>query len=791
MIKTTGILGLVLCIGMLFTGQLFANNDPTREGFRLFQQAEYFDAGDKTFKVEEIIRKSDQLPFKPVESSNLNIGFTTSHYWVRFSLVNNDSVPHQYFLETARPITDTVILYQVSNQRVLKMQQSGDRMPFNDRAIAHRASLFSINLPAHSNHDFYLHLTSDGEVIALPLRLFRPEEMIVSTYREQWVYGFFYGVLALAAIVYLFFFTSLSDYSFLYYGFYVIFIGMLQLSLDGYIYQYIMPGGGFLSGRMVMISAMISVFFLGRYAETFLRIGTHLPWLRYVYLTLYILTGLLLLGALVSDKILEMSYPLVNQIGLVLLLTIIFSVVRLQVKKVSVDPFFSIGISFLVLGFVVFILNNLGIIPNTFITANSTKFGSGLEVIFLSLSMTNRIRKLRTDKEKSQAMALRKSEELNELKSNFMSNMSHELRTPLNAILGIAESMSKNDQLPPLVKSNFEVIRYSSNSLLSSVNDIFDFERIEKGELVLNKSRFRLLDPIVEISENWRALAQDKGLFYQVNIDENLPEYCEGDPDRLRQILNNIIGNAVKFTPRGNVVLRASQVKGNNADFRLKISVADTGVGISQNKLETIFESFSQQQMSDKRQFGGLGLGLSIVRKLIDLHGGKIDINSEEGFGTEVLVELPLTEVARKLETDHKFNTEDKDLQGAEILVVEDNALNQLIMRKVLSSWSQTRFSIVDDGAQALEALRSQSFDIILMDLQMPVMDGYEATQAIRTNPEFAALANIPIIAVTADTLDETRRRVFALGFDDYLTKPVKADDLYDKIAAQLSRKAG
>ncbi|MDZ7847024.1 MAG: ATP-binding protein [Owenweeksia sp.] len=273
-------------------------------------------------------------------------------------------------------------------------------------------------------------------------------------------------------------------------------------------------------------------------------------------------------------------------------------------------------------------------------------------------------------------------------------------------------------------------------------------------------------------------------------MDQSIPDYCYGDADRLRQITNNILGNAVKFTPKGNIKM-AVQAR-HNIDGRLNLilKISDTGVGISDHKMSSIFESFNQQQMNDKRQFGGLGLGLSIVKKLVELHHGDINIESTPEVGTTVQVSLSYEKVPVEKQPTHDYSLEEKDLRGARVLVVEDNAINQLIMRKLLSSWHNTEFSIVENGQEALNILEKEVFDIILMDLQMPIMDGYEATHAIRAGQPSAEVKNIPIIAVTADTMEETKEKVFGIGINDYLSKPVKAETLFEKIALLLSRKA-
>lgn len=751
----------------------------------LYRLAEMVNLGKVSLSFEELLHKEDSLKFTPLQSSNQNIGFTSDNYWVRFSLLNSTQGPLLYYLKTARPITDKVDLYYRDLNGDVRRMQSGDQIPFNSRAFPHRASIFRLRLEPGKTYHMYLNLSSDGEVINLPLDLYSPDAFIQTVYRQQLFYGLFYGLIFLAAIIYLFFFIGLREKSFLNYGMYVLSIALLQLSLDGFIFQYLLPQGGWFNSRLVIFSALVSIFFLGRYSETFLNIRPHFKWLPRLFTAIYITVALMVLGIIISPKILELSYPLANQIGLVLLICIIASIISMRLKGLAVDPFFSIGIGFLILGLVIFILNNLGLIPNNFLTKNGSKIGSGLEVIFLSLSMTNRIRRLKMEQEKSQTIALRKSQEMNDLKNHFMSTMSHELRTPLNAIMGIADEMMKKRGLDDMVRSNFEVVKYASVSLLSSVNDILDFSKIEEGTLKLDLDIFNPLITLEQISANWEIQASEKGLFYVFEADDTIPVSIKGDEARLRQIANNILGNAIKFTSQGNITFSVSAVL-EKENCRLILRTKDTGIGIPSEKMDTIFESFNQESMDDKRNFGGLGLGLSIVKKLVDLQQGTIHLKSDVGTGTECLVEIPYAFEQPESPPTHSFDSEEKDLQGAHILVVEDNALNQLIMRKILSGWKNTSFSIVENGQEALETLSKNHFDIILMDLQMPIMDGYEATRQIRAgyHPRYK---DLPIIAVTADVTYETKEKVFALGINDYLTKPFQGEILFKKVALLLS----
>ncbi|MFZ6663086.1 7TM diverse intracellular signaling domain-containing protein [Peijinzhouia sedimentorum] len=770
------------------SAQFIVQSDNQVEKQSLHEFATIADVGLVELSLEDFLARKNEFQFSKLTGANTNVGFTKNYYWLDFAIKNETAQKQYYILETARPITDLVDLYLVDGNGKISIQKSGDNMPFDNRSVEHRKSIFEVEIEPGETLQAYLHLGSDGEVINLPLILYSNLEFLKTTYLDQLVFGFFYGILALAAITYLFFFFALREKSFLYYSLYVISIGLMQFALDGYFYQYLTPDGGWLSLRAVILFAGISTFFLGRYSQLFLNIKQHSPFFQKTYYGFFVFVGLAIFGTLFIPAFLEFSYPVANALGLILLGIIIGAIVNLRLKKVKVDGFFITGIAFLVLGFVIFILNNFSVIENSFWTENSPKFGTGLEIIFLSLSMGNRIRQLRSEKEEMQALALQKAEEMNEHKSYFLSNMSHELRTPLNAIMSMAAELSreaKDDE----TRRNADVIKYASIGLLSSVNDILDFSQIEKGQLNLDIIQFEPRKMLKVIEKNAQQQAKEKGLEFIFTIDDELPNELLGDPLRLAQIINNVLNNAIKFTLEGFVHFDL-QVRKNAGGTKatVEINISDSGVGIPESKIETIFNLFTQERIDDKRKFGGVGLGLSIVKSLVDLHGGKIEITSKQHVGTQCKIlldyEIPLHET--KLETTTYLQKDFKELGNISILVVEDNPINQMVIKIIAKNWEDCEVQFANNGEEGLTLLAQNDFDIVLMDLQMPVMDGYETTLSIRNGSVGKHKIHIPIIAVTADVMETTRQRVFTIGMDDYMSKPVDAEELRSKIMKLL-----
>ncbi|WP_179009342.1 hybrid sensor histidine kinase/response regulator [Winogradskyella forsetii] len=773
----------ILLLTCLLASTLYAQKsafDPESSTGQLFEYSEYVHVDKTDYTIEEVLNNKE-LSYKKLESANHDFGFTSDNYWIRFRLKNTSDSETSYYLKTGRPITDVINLYEIKPE--IRTFKNGDQNAFSERDVEHREIIFKIDLPAQAEQLFYMKMTSDGEAINLPLTLYDESSFFIDNYKQQLFLGLFYGVLLLAGFIYLFFYSSLKNRTFLYYGIYVFSIALMQAALDGFIYQYLFPNGGFFNSRMVLITAISSNFFLLKYCEHFLNVKFNLPNFKKAYNAIYASLAIVFLMLFISPKTFELAYPISNINGLFSLMLILATVFTMWYKRISVDIYFSLGILFLVIGLLGFVMNNLGLLQSNFYTLNSSKFGSGIEVVLLSLSMTNLIKKLRQDNEKSQALALKKSEEISELKTYFMSNISHELRTPINAIMGMAESALSDTNNDKENIEKYQIIKNASMSLLSNVNDVLDFERIEKNELHLKEEEFNPVSILKDISNNWKFEAQKKELNYSFEMDSEIPLKVCGDADRFAQIINNVLANAVKFTNEGHIFLKLKCLTKPNSITRFYFQISDTGVGMDEESKNHIFDSFNQMRLNNKRQFGGIGLGLTISKHLISLFNGTLQVESVAGEGTDVFIEIPLVRIASESveeDTSKVLKTIDTKLN---ILIVEDNKLNQMVMKKLLSSFPDASFTVAENGKEAITALKNDVYNLILMDLQMPIMDGYEATAIIRSGDLGKLITSIPIIAVTADATEATKKRTLALGMNDYMTKPVKKDLLFEKIS--------
>jgi PAS domain S-box-containing protein len=369
-------------------------------------------------------------------------------------------------------------------------------------------------------------------------------------------------------------------------------------------------------------------------------------------------------------------------------------------------------------------------------------------------------------------------------KEQFLANISHEIRTPINGIAGIAGLLSKN-QNPEEREMYLNAIRHSSENLKVIINDILDLAAIDSGKLKFEKIAFNLKDLLPSLISTFTYQAREKNLTLHYAIDESLNKILLGDPVRLNQVLINLISNAVKFTHTGTIHVACELEKLQKGICHVCITVKDTGVGIPAEKLNTIFESFSQADESVTRRYGGSGLGLTIARQLVELQNGRIEVQSREHIGSTFTVRIPYSVGSTKVskQASHIASHTDSTTQNVRVLLVEDNDINRLYAKSILQTW-KCNTDIAENGLIAIEKLKSNSYDVILMDVQMPVMDGYEATKAIRMMPVPAG--RTPIVALTANATKIDVEKCLAAGMNDYLSKPFTPEDLYEMLFEKL-----
>lgn len=379
-----------------------------------------------------------------------------------------------------------------------------------------------------------------------------------------------------------------------------------------------------------------------------------------------------------------------------------------------------------------------------------------------------------------QAIDLKKAREDAEValkaRSDFLSVMTHEIRTPLNAVIGMANQLLEENPRPDQLE-NLRTLRFSGENLLMLINDILDYSKLESAKIQLESKPVNLKELLGNIRKTFEPLARQQKISLLLHVDPKIPEAILGDATRISQVLFNLVGNALKFTPVGSVTLRVLRVSMQGKNARLRFEITDTGVGIPADKLSAIFEDFVQVRSSVSRTSAGTGLGLSICRKILQLHHSDIEVQSRLGEGSTFAFEMTAETTQAVVPAAVVFTS----LRGMRVLLVEDNEINIKITTRYLKKW-EVSFDVARNGVEALSYTAKNPYDLILMDLQMPEKDGYEATQEIR-----AASGNVnqqvPIIALSASLFDDVRKKALEVGLSSFLDKPFREQELHRILA--------
>lgn len=426
-----------------------------------------------------------------------------------------------------------------------------------------------------------------------------------------------------------------------------------------------------------------------------------------------------------------------------------------------------------------------GAIRNCLVTSNVVVTAESTEYHGIIRDITDRMQaeQLRKDKEIAERSA--------KLKEQFLANVSHEMRTPMNAIIGMSHLLQKED-LSEDHRNYVNLIKQSSEHLLGIINDILDIAKSQFDEIEFEEVEFNLMDIIKKLDNMWKVQANQKQLGFEVKVGQNIPKIIVGDHLRLNQILINLTSNAVKFTEKGNISLTLYKTNETDEDVTLRFEVSDTGIGMTEDQLEIIFEPFTRVAKSKDKLYEGTGLGLSIIKRFVELQGGKIDVKSVVGKGSVFGFELTFKKSATVPVVAATKVLEDMVIpegQHVKILIVEDNTINQIVARKTITKqWPSVHVEVAGDGKIAITKFNENDYDIILMDIQMPVMNGEEATKYIRTQFD-EPKRSTPIIAMTAHVHVKEDQKFMEYGMDDCVLKPFKPEELFEIVLKHLPKK--
>ncbi|WP_001238011.1 hybrid sensor histidine kinase/response regulator [Leptospira interrogans] len=755
----------------------------------------YFSSdSDENFR-ERIFAKDSSLSFQNIPAEVFSLGFTSNTAWFYIPLKNDTKKDYRGEFEIFNPYLEEVdIFYRYGSKDSIH------------EILAGTSRVYEKSFPALN---FYLRPGEEIQIVCkiksgtpmrIPIVLESEENFNFTKLFRAILFGLTLGFgIAMGLYnfsLYMFFRTR----SYLYYFIMILFSTIYLTSWDGLISPLFKPNYGRYYLPFILVLFYTSALFLFLFSMEFLYPEKKERYVK-IIIFLYVVVNLLLIP-------LSIFYPThLNRISYYLglvnnLIIVYFCIVRIRGGFKSAKNFLIIHLVFPVAG----ILTNLstfGAISIDYLSLHLLKLAFISQSVLFSVMLVQRIKELefrlkdglqseihknivllkkeiqqRRETEWELIQAKEVAEKASKVKSNFLANMSHEIRTPMNGVLGMVQLLGTT-KLNDEQKEYVEVLSVSAKSLLQIINDILDFSKIEAGKVILEREVFSIRSVLDEIHDLLYPLAKQKEINFRLEGKLEIQEYVYGDPLRLRQILWNLAGNGIKFTSRGEVVLKVTQKNISKSSVSIEFTVMDSGIGIPLEKQKQVFEAFSQNDTSTARKFGGSGLGLSITKQLVELQGGVLKLESKDGEGSKftftIDYDIPSAlEIEKILEAEKTKDLEksfqDVVAKSTRILVAEDNETNCLLIERALKKLGYDP-TVVHNGREVIERMQLEAFDIILMDIHMPEVDGIEATKWIRSknqNSEFPI-----IIALTADAIESSKEKYISKGMNDCLTKPL------------------
>lgn len=705
-----------------------------------------------------------------VSTERVNLGFTDSAWWFRFRLANQSLQQIRMNLEIGFPQLDDVQVY-IPFENVVQL---GDNFNYDTRLVDARTFIVPVSLE-RGTHEIYVRVKTTS-AFTVPLAVISPEIHIERLTREQTWLGMFYG-LALALILYnLVLFVGTREPA---YGMFVVASTFMALSagvFDGMafpfwgesLYWHNRSITFMLSGLMAALTQFMRYYLDTQHAkgwiDRFLKAWVG-AWIFLLALSLLLPPGL--------------GVRLVAPIfGLGFLALLFVAIWRWREGTVMASYFLGAAAGLIIVS-LLGVLSASGIIGGFYlISLLGMKVGYALMMILLSFGQAHRIRLLK-EQEASALEEVHRARAESEAKSSFLAQMSHELRTPMNAVLGIVELL-RDTKLEEEQEEHLDVISTAGRSLLSVIDDILDYARLDAGKVTLCEDVFDLHETMSNCYTMFKKGVAKEGVALNFYYKRGVPYWVIGDSGRLRQVIVNLVGNALKFTHSGHVTLSVSSRGERDGVERILFEVTDTGIGISQEKARELFLAFTQADSRTAREYGGTGLGLSISSQLVTLMGGELQVQSQLGEGSRFYFTLPYEtaeDPGKIIPLKKAHSNERMDFSGLKVLVAEDNRLNRRVVEGFLSRL-KVKPSFAVNGQDALEMLKKERWDLALMDCEMPVIDGFEATRQLRVWEAMSGREPTLVVALTAHAMNEYRHKAEACGMNDYLPKPLIFKDL-------------
>ena len=759
-------------------------NETTRS-LPLGRAMQVFEDASGQARIEDVSSPALADRFKPHDSATLNAGYSRSVFWLKVDLLyrpTQANAPRNWLLELAYPPLDHLDLYLADAMGRLQLAgRTGDALPFGTRQIRQNNYLFDLDLAAGQPRTLYLRLQSEGSIQA-PLTLWSSTAYLEAQPLRLYVLGVIYGVLLGMLVYNLFIYLAVRDTSYLYYILYIAAFGLYQLSVNGAAVEYFWPDNPWWANAATPFFIGLAALFGSQFARSFLQTARLSRWLDGG------LVALIAGSAVVVGLSLMTSYALALRLATALALIFTVAIFAAGVfawwRGLRVARYFIIAWSAFLLGGVVNTLMVLGYLPNVFLTMYASQIGSAIEVGLLSLALADRINAMRdlqarTLQESGQKLAAMNQQlaRTNQLKDEFLATVTHELRTPMNGVIGSLELIKTLDMGPELEQYT-QTAQGSAREMMHMVNGILTLTELQAGRLVARPRPFSLNDLMQGLSEQFGPAARSKGLAFSYEVKRTLSDHWVGDADKIRQCLECLLDNAIKFTREGVVLVRVTGKPGESGRWALAFNVIDTGIGFVHQEQAELYQHFFQVDGSMTREYGGLGIGLAICRRLVELLGGRLTHHSLPGHGSQFQLLL-------ELEPAPPLQVHSPTLMRAPgecvVLLVED-PVSPAVVRAMLLKLGY-RVLGVDTGQAAIEALRRERVDAVVLACPLAQVSGTSMGSQLLT---LAACAQLPVLALF-DAEAEAREALEQVdGITDYLLKPLRFEDLQHTLCQRL-----
>lgn len=713
----------------------------------------------------------------------------TKMYFVHFVL-KNEGQENTFYLDFQNVHISDIDIYEVDGGEVTKRHV--------DFLIP-----FVVTLPKHHERHFYIKIRDKKVQYALLPSIISISEH-TNLKNQKLVYdGLFYGGLIFVLIYNFVLFVTIRRKYLLFYTLYILFFGIFQFSFDGGLITLFPSVSSHVDSLVLAQNTFLAYVFNFFFLISFLSVKVHFPrFSKTIHAYIAFLLGLVILAIVPKFGIVVLG--LIDYVAPISMLIILTLSIMSYRKKVVNSNLILLSYVWIITAGIFTVLAFNRVVPGYEFKDYILKVGLFGELILLSFAASSAIYKHQVSLQERISDELENSKTINTeltlakkeiektsiIKDQFMVNISHELRTPMNAVLGFTNLLENLDNLPQEAVEQTHNLKISASALMNAVEDILDFKQLTNNTLELENRSFFLKQLIDQTLLSYKYEAESKGLIFKSEITPSIGNYFVGDKKKIKKLFSIVLHNAVKFTRKGEVsfTIDVKETKGNVYIFT--VNIVDTGVGIPKDKVGLIFDTFSQVDQEYTREYGGIGMGLALFKKIIELMGGQYSIKSNLDEGTEFYFEFPLSLSSASALTRQNLNVEganDIFSKKNKILLVEDDPINILIAKKFLQKIStKLEVLVAENGEEAIETLELNQIDLILMDIQMPTMDGYEATRIIR-NELSIEVSKIPIIAVTAHALESEKLKCMQFGMNDFLSKPYTQEDLEKLLVKYLN----